>query len=330
MAERQFEAFGTRVRIEIRDGGPAADEAARDLEMRFRVMARDWYAFGDGELARVNARLARGEPAPVNPALAPLIRRALDLHARSGGRFDPAVCALVRFWQFDSEAALAGAAGPPDPDELRTLRASQGTLADLAFDGRTASAAKPLCIDLGGMAKGTALEAARQLLAARGLRDALVDIGGSSQLALGTHGDRRWAVGLLHPREGHVLGRLALEPGEAASTSGDYERGYVQDGHRYHHILDPRTGEPTAGAATVLVVTRDAELADAASTALMVAGPADFRAVAAALGVDTALLITTRGELLATPAMASRLRRDNGGRLPAIPWPDAGGRAGEL
>lgn len=299
----------------------AALAAMAELERRFRVAERDWYAFGSGELARINALLARGQAAPVSADLAPLITRAMALHAQSGGRFDPGVCALVRLWQFDSQASLAGAAGPPPTDEIEALRARQGTLADLRFDGRTVSASRPLCIDLGGMAKGTAIERARALFVARGIRNALVDIGGSSQLALGRKGRRPWSIGLRHPREDRVIARLALEPGEATATSGDYENAYVRDGRRYHHVLDPVTGKPTSGTASATVLAPDAELAEAATKALMVGGSEQFTAICAALGLTHALLITTTGELLATPAMTERLQRDNGGRLPVIDWP---------
>lgn len=310
VTERSFPAFGTDVRIEILHPEPdQAAAAASDIENRFRVAERDWYAFGTGELARVNGLLAQGQPASVSAELAPLITRAIELHARSGGLFDPAVCALVRLWRFDSEAALATAAAPPSATEIRTLRARQGTLADVRFDGHTVSATRPLCIDLGGMAKGTALEQARLVLVRHGIRNALVDIGGSSQLVIGQKGARPWFIGLRDPRADRVIGRLALTPGEAASTSGDYERGYYRDGHRHHHILDPRTGEPTMGSASVTVLAGDAELADAASTALMVAGPTRFREVSAALGISAALLITTTGELLTTPGMAVRLKQ---------------------
>jgi len=151
--------------------------------------------------------------------------------------------------------------------------------------------------------------------------DQLIDIGGSSQLAVGQKGDRPWFIGLKDPRASRVIGRLALASGEAASTSGDYERSYIHDHRRYHHILDPRTGEPTTATASVTVLAANAELADAASTALMVAGPARFGAVSRALGIRDALLITTTGDLLTTPGMAARLRRDNAGRLPVLHWP---------
>ncbi len=317
VTEHRFAAFGTDIRLEIRAGEPAQTAGATSsLQERFRVAERDWYAFGTGELARVNERLARGQPAAVSTELAPLITRALDFYTRSGALFDPGVCALVRLWQFDSETALAAATGPPAPAALQALQARQGTLADARFDGQTLSATRPLCIDLGGMAKGTALEQARQILGQHGIHAALVDIGGSSQLALGRNGSRAWFIGLKDPRAERVIGRLALASGEAASTSGDYERGYTRDGRRYHHILDPRTGEPTTGSASVTVVSRDAELADAASTALMVAGPERFLQVSAALKITAALLITPAGELLTTPEMAARLRQANNGRLP--------------
>jgi len=301
-----------------------------ELESRFRMAERDWYAFGSGELAQVNESLVQGRPSPVSADLAPLIARAIELHALSGGRFDPGVCALVRLWQFDSQESLATAAGPPPSAEVQALRARQGTLADLRFDGRTVWGTRPLCIDLGGMAKGTAIERARALFGTSGVRNVLLDIGGSSQLALGQKGDRPWYIGLRHPREDRVIARLAIESGEATATSGDYENAYVQAGRRYHHVLDPRTGTPTNGTASATVLTTDAELAEAATKALMVGGKGQFDAVCAAMGLTHALLITTRGELLATPAMAERLQRDNEGRLPVIDWPAEDRNAADL
>ena len=317
VTHHSFPAFGTNVRIEILDRDPGRTAAAvRDIESHFHTAEREWFAFGSGELARVNTRLAKGQPATVSATLAPLITRAIELHARSGGLFDPGVCALVRLWQFDSETAVATANRPPPDAEILALRARQGNFADLRFDGHTLSASRPLCIVLGGMAKGTALERARRILDQFGIRNALIDIGGSSQLAIGQKGKRAWFIGLRDPRGNRVLSRLALAAGEAASTSGDYERGYTRDGRRYHHILDPRTGAPTTGSASVTVLAGDAELADAASTALMVAGPARFHEVSAALGISAALLVAPTGELLTTPEMAIRLGRDNNGRNP--------------
>lgn len=309
--------------MEIIAAEPAAAAAAiHDIESAFRRAELDWYAFGTGELAGVNQRLARGESAPVSAGLAPLLERALRLHRQSGGLFDPGVCALVRLWHFDSAEALAGASAPPAASTVRKIQSERGTMADVRLQGprnsAVVSASRPLCIDLGGMAKGTALEQARAILARHGIGNALVDIGGSSQLAIGRKGPRDWAIGLKDPRGRRVFARLALGPGEAAATSGNYERSFTADGHRYHHVLDPGTGNPARGSAGVTVLAANAEWADGASTALMVAGPARLLDVSAALNIDYALLVTDNGELFATPAMAERLRRDNHGELPVL------------
>lgn len=327
--QQEFPAFGTRVRIEIRGVAPdQARAAAEAVAIDFRRVGRDWYAYGDGELARVNAALLSGQPATLSAELLPLVQRALALHRQSGGAFDPAVCALVRLWQFDREENLAVAVDRPSRAEIRALRAHQGRLRDLTLTGNTLRSRRPLCIDLGGLAKGTALERARRILAARGIGYALVDIGGSSLLALGPPAGapsaRPWRVGLQDPRGPGVLGTLQLSPGETVDTSGDYARSFSAGGQRFHHILDPRTGEPSSGVASVTVISRDGELGDAASTALLAGGLQGWAERARSLGVSEALLITSGGQMLTTPSMRERLLRANGGELPRVAWAPAG------
>lgn len=323
--QQQFPAFGTQVRIEIRGVAPDQARAAADaVAADFRRVDRDWYAYGDGELARVNAALLQGHTATLSPELLPLVQRALTLHRQSGGAFDPAVCALVRLWQFDREENLAVAVDRPPRAEVQALREHQGRLSDLTLTGNTLQTRRPLCIDLGGMAKGTALERARQVLTAQGIRYALVDIGGSSLLALGPPADttaaKPWRVGLQDPRGAGVLGALDLAPGETVDTSGDYERSFTAGGQRFHHILDPRTGEPASGVASVTIISRDGELGDVASTALLAGGLRDWEKRARALGISEVLLITSDGRLLMTPSMEERLLHSNGGELPRVAW----------
>lgn len=323
--QQEFPAFGTRVRIEIRGVAPdLARAAAEAVAADFRHVDRDWYAYGNGELARVNAALLQGQPATLSPELLPLVQRALALHRQSGGAFDPAVCALVRLWRFDRAEHLAGVTDRPPPGEVQALRASQGRSSDLTLTGSTLRTRRPLCMDLGGMAKGTALERARRVLAAHGVRYALVDIGGSSLLALGPPADaptaKAWRVGIQDPRGAGVLGGLDLLPGETVDTSGDYARSFEAGGRHFHHILDPRTGEPASGVAGVTVISHDGELGDVASTALLAGGQRDWEQRARSLGIGAALLITTDGQLLLTPPMRERLLRSNGGRLPRVTW----------
>lgn len=324
---REFDAFASPVRIEILAADPARAAAAiDDIERYFKEIGRDWYAFGDGELARVNAALSRGEPAEVSTTLMPLVARAIGYQKRSEGLFDPGVCALVKLWRFDRGENIDPAGTPPPAETVNQLHDSQGSVADLQIEANTLQSRRPLCIDLGGMAKGTALEGARQLLEKHGIRHALVDIGGSSLLGIGDRpagphqAARRWRIGLLDPGTRQVYAALELAPGEGVSTSGDYERAYTTGERRYHHILDPHSGAPTSGAASVTVIAMDAELADVSSTALMVGGPDRFAEIVKDMGIDYALLVSPTGALQMTPAMQERLRQSNGGKLPRLDW----------
>jgi hypothetical protein len=109
-----FTAFGSPVTLQVAGADPDRTAGAvADIRAFLAVAGRDWYAFGDGELARVNAALAAGEPAPVSPELAAVIARALDIAGRSGGRFDPAVGDLVTLWGYAGTAAAGrGRRGP--------------------------------------------------------------------------------------------------------------------------------------------------------------------------------------------------------------------------
>jgi thiamine biosynthesis lipoprotein len=262
----------------------------------------------------------------VSPTLLPLITRAIGYQQLSEGLFDPGVCALVKLWRFDRGENVGTTGTPPDADAVNRVHDSQGSVAELQIEANTLRSDRPLCIDLGGMAKGTALEGVRQLLAQQDIQHALVDIGGSSLLGIGTRPAtagqpaRRWRIGLLDPRTLKVYAALELAAGEGVSTSGDYERAWVKGEQRYHHILDPRSGMPSNGAASVTVIAADAEIADVASTALMVGGPERFTTLVARLGIEYALLVSSRGELHMTPAMRERLKASNGGRLPEPGW----------
>ena len=151
-------------------------------------------------------------------------------------------------------------------------------------------------INLGGIAKGYAVERGAEILVERGIRHAIVTAGGDTRLV----GDRRgqpWIVGIRHPREDDdVVLRLPLE-GEAISTSGDYERYFVEDGKRYHHIIEPSTGMPAAGVHSVTIVGPDAVITDALSTSVFVMGVDSGLRLIAALPDYEAMVIDAEGRL---------------------------------
>jgi len=299
-----FPALGTLVTIEIYGAqAQPATAAIGAVEDYLQRIGRDWYAWGDGELGRINAALARGESAVVSAELGALIQRSLILQSRSDGYFDPSVGLLVELWGFDRAGRNDE---PPTEARLEQWLASRSLRRQLTVADGTIRAPTPLKLDLGGIAKGTALAGATRILHDHGIDHALIDLGGDLQVT-GMRGERRWQIGIRDPRSPKVLTTVELEPGEAIVTSGDYERYFEHAGTRYHHLLDPRSGRPVTHTTGVSVISFDPELADAAATALMAAGPDRFEALAARLGVKLALLVTNRGELLATDAMRARL-----------------------
>lgn len=304
--ERRLYAMGTWVDIEIEGAEPGAAEAAlAAVEDMLRGFERDYHAWSDGELAAVNAALADGRSVRVSPGMARLLSTAQRLAAASGGAFDPGVGALVELWGFDS---ASGRSRPPSAAAVRDRLARGDSIADLAVAGRVVgSESRTLKIDLGGIAKGEAVDRVVEILRSRSIGRALVNAGGDVRV-LGRRAERGWRVGIRAPRGEALLGTLELGPGEAAFTSGDYERFFVHDGRRLHHILDPATGFPVGHTQAVTVLAADGVTADAAATALLVAGAEDWLDVAAGLGIDAALRVDASGRVDATPEMRDRLQ----------------------
>lgn len=154
------------------------------------------------------------------------------------------------------------------------------------------------------------------ILQQQGIQHAVVNIGGDLR-AIGTHGERPWIIGIRHPRHDRVLASVAVSDDESVFSSGDYERFFTYEGKRYPHILDPRTGYPADQAMSSTVIHDNASMADAAATAIFVAG-SDWPTVAAAMGIDMVMLVTEDGEVEMSPAMQKRVRLTGHDREPVI------------
>jgi len=164
-------------------------------------------------------------------------------------------------------------------------------------------------LDLGGYAKGYALDKAAMLLKQQGVHNALINIGGNV-LALGQHGDRSWRVGIQHPRKLGPIATLELHDGEAIGTSGDYQRFFELGGKRYCHLIDPRNGQPKHGVQAVTILTHGPHagtLSDASSKPLFLSGSAGWREAARKMKLPEALLIDSEGVVHLSAAMQKRL-----------------------
>jgi FAD:protein FMN transferase len=313
--EQAFPAMGTEIRVLIagaETGDPTPHFEA--VETLLRQIAVDYYPWADGELAALNAALAEGRSFLASGELAGLLAQAQNLSRLSGGAFDPGIGHLVELWGFHEPRPGVPAEPPPEAAIAEALAGCIG-IARISVRGRqVSSTCRGPMIDLGGVAKGYAVDEVMRLLRARGVANALIDAGGDLR-AMGRNGRRPWRVGIQDPREAGVLGSIALASGEAAFTSGDYARYFTHAGERYAHVIDPATGRPVRHTAAVTVLGGRGLAADAASTALMVAGPDRWRETAERLGTRAVMRVDADGRIDMTRLFANRLEEDGtGGR----------------
>lgn len=312
----RFEVFGSpaQVAVVVRGGEPAGDlraaAALREVREGFAHMHTRWHAWKPGALAALNAALREGRPWHTPPDLLSLIDGARRAELASGGLFNAAIGGLVGAWGFHDDELRPGHA--PSNDELaRWLGPARGrpapSLASIEIRANwVRSDDHRVQLDFGGYAKGVAIDWALGRLRARGFADALVELGGD----LATQGRATaapWRIGIRHPASARLLASLTMRTQEAVVTSGIYERWRLLDGRARGHILDPRDGLPADALVGVTVVHPLAAWADAAATALLVAGPTRWRALAKQMGLHHVLAIDSSMRTQATAPLAARL-----------------------
>jgi thiamine biosynthesis lipoprotein len=205
----------------------------------------------------------------VSSSVAEVLTAALAWARRTQGSFDPTVAPLLDLWDIPS-----GPHPPPDASAVAKTRARvdwrrvvwDGAAREVDLGGTD--------LDFGGIAKGYAIDRAAEALRAAGVANFLLNVGGDLYLA-GSKGKAPWRVGLQHPRDPDAFLRVVAPVEGALVTSGDYERTYLWEGQRIHHILDPRTGYPARHCQSVTVWAATALDADALATAVFVLGPKD-------------------------------------------------------
>ena len=181
------------------------------------------------------------------------------------------------------------------------------TMDDLDIrNGKLISRNRGVNLDFGGFAKGYAMDIARAQLRKMGIGNAILNAGGDLCVS-GSHGKRPWKVGIRHPQGKGIIAALEVADGECVLTSGNYERYLEYKGVHYAHILDPRTGYPVQGIVSVTVIDKDGGLADAAATALTVAGTRDWYTAARKMGLKYVMLVADDGTVYVNPAMAKRI-----------------------
>jgi thiamine biosynthesis lipoprotein len=314
--QEQAYVFGTQVDVSIYGEDEAKARQAIVLVMReFQRLHDELHAWKPSELSELNTAIAQGKSKQVSPELAALLKDATRVSAQSSGLFNPAIGHLIQTWGFQADDFKAVL---PDEKKVKALVKANPQMSDLRFLEPYSSKLpvpvfshnKAVKIDLGGYAKGYALDQAAGILKQQGIHNALINIGGNV-LALGTHGSRAWRVGIQHPRKPGPLATLELHDGEAIGTSGDYQRYFELDGKRYCHLIDPRSGYPVQGVQAVTILTHGEHAglsSDASSKPLFISGALGWLDAAQKMQLEEALLIDAQGVVHLTAAMQKRLK----------------------
>jgi thiamine biosynthesis lipoprotein len=296
-------AMGTIVSIEVVDAEDARARASVERALGwFSAVERGCSRFDPAsELSTLLGCV--GTPTAVTPMLFELLRFAVAVAEETGGAYDPAVGGLMEARGFNRDYR----SGEPvnrvrPPGEAATYR-------DITLDANahTVTLRRPLVLDLGGVAKGCAIDLARQELA--GFRSFAIDAGGDLYLGGAPHGGAGWSVGIRHPRRDGDLIDVVTVSNAAVCTSGDYERRSADGGH---HLIDPLRGTTAAAVASATVIAASAMLADALATAAFVLGPEPGLALLESHGAE-GLIVSPDLDCRSTrgfPSEHHRRRRD--------------------
>ncbi|CAG0980764.1 FAD:protein FMN transferase [Methylophilaceae bacterium] len=311
--QSQGYVFGTLVDISIYGVEETRARQAADAVLKdFQRLHQKLHAWDENsELSKLNAAFAEGKPRQIDAEMAAIIQHATTLSVQSKGAFNPAIGRLIQQWGFQRNEFSPITI---DADAIADLARQNPQMSDIVIEqndtgtGFLAQSKNPAVkLDLGGYAKGYALDRAAGYLRSEGIEHALVNIGGNI-IALGQRGKQHWRIGIQHPRQPGAIATLELKDGWAIGTSGDYQRYFELDGMRYCHIIDPKSGYPVQHTRSVSVLIPPGEfagtLSDAVSKPVFIAGTETRLAVADTMGVNAFMVIDADGKVFMSEAMA--------------------------
>lgn len=305
LAERAAVAMGSELRLSAwtthERATVAAFARAFDEFERLDALLSVWREGSD--VRRINDA-AGGAPVPVARETLAVLHAARRAGDGTNGKFDVTFGALSDLWKFDHDQDNR----IPSPDDIRArlplIDYTAIQLDDRAGTARLARAG--MRVHLGGIGKGYAIDRAAVVLRAAGVHDFLIQAGGDLY-ASGRRGDRPWRAAIADPRApGTTFAAMDLRD-ETFSTSGDYERAFVTGGRRYHHILDPDTGEPARLSRSVTIVARSAATADGLSTGVFVLGPIEGMALIERLPDVEGVIVSAENDVLVSSGLKGRL-----------------------
>jgi len=287
--------MGTLVEITLSGNGEKAKATAHSLFTEIQRIDDLASFHKTSELTKINDHAGKG-PFKTDPELLKIIGESLRVARLTQGAFDPTIGPVSRLWQFSGEKEPK----VPSESELKEALTRVGwQRVTIDADAGTILLPEPgMALDLGGITKGYALNRAAAMVRESGLRGALINIGGDI-LAVGEkEAGKPWRVGVEDPRNKHGVVAVTTLKDRLIITSGDYERFFIQDGKRYHHILDPATGYPANTLRSVTVVGPIGTMLQPLGTATFVMGAQGGLKFVETIEGAQSFLIDAQGEYL--------------------------------
>ena len=297
--------MGTLLRVGVwttdeAKGHDGIEHVFREFD-RLEALLSNWKNDSDVTRLNNNAGIA---PVKVSQDTIAVLRVAHDVSELTRGKFDVTFGALTDIWRFDHDQDNV----VPEHDLIEArLKHIDYKAVEVDSTAGTAFIDRPgMKVHLGGIGKGYAVDRAIALLRDQGFRDFLIQAGGDLYVA-GNDGPKPWKLGIADPRGNHDPFAMVQISDGTLSTSGDYERFFMKDGKRYHHILDPDFGEPARGCRSVTLVSNKAVMADALAKGVFILGPAEGMKLIEQLPDIEGVIVTDDNDVMISSGLKGRV-----------------------
>ena len=299
--EQRILQFGTIIDISIiHHDVDKVEQTFVEIEKQLALFRNYWHAWEDSDLYRFNRSLTQAEPTAVPESLRELITLSQGYYESSQQLFNPALGKLIAAYGFHG-------AKNADLTLIAKIQKDLPTMSDLVIKNNLAhSTNSDLQLDFGGIAKGYAIARLAEKLKKAGFEHFLVNAGGDV-LVSGQRFDKPWTIAVQNPFAAGAIASIQLSGDYQLFTSGNYQRFYKKKNAIVHHIIDPRSGQPSTQISSATVLTTDAVLADVAATTLMIDGWKNHDSLANSLGVTDYLIVNQDMEIIVSRSLADKI-----------------------
>ncbi len=307
LVEQRILQFGTVIDVSLVHHDLAkAEQTLIEIEQLLSAYRQSWHAWEDSDLSRFNLALLGSSGAVTVPAsLLELITLSQRYYLSSNRLFNPALGKLIAAYGFHGQADI-------DEELIKLIQQDLPTMADLEIQDRLAISRNPhLQLDFGGIAKGYAIGLIASHLDRLGFEHYLINAGGDL-ITSGNRLGKAWRIGVKNPFEPGAIASIDLLGKQALFTSGNYQRFYLNNDKTVHHIIDPRSGEPSKHISSATVLTSDPVLADVAATTLMIDGLNNYRSLAGSLGIEDYMIIDDQQRITISGSLAGKIELSAG------------------